>query len=338
MTTIPDPSANLLHLKGRDRNLAPFGWTPKQAEWIALACLHSGSFLRSQLTAYLQYPPSTAGRFIRSLVTNRHATELSLPLPGLPLLCRLSNKAIYRHLGAANIRYRRPASPRITYTRMLALDYILENAQHLWLPTEDDKVAFFHNTLSIPKNDLPSRVYQGHAGGRRRYFVDKFPISISPETVTMVYIDSGYPTDRPFRRWISEHRKFLSLIAEVGYQPHIVFLTTNRLIIPVVEKLLTTYMTQGTIIPSSAVAIQEEIATIRAAVSKGDIPTINTFGGLNKAMDRRFELEDQYTAMLEQSNKPLFSSYSVWHSERLDHIEFAHLDQYEFQPAEQLQA
>ena len=332
------PAPGLSHLQARAANLAPFGWTPKQAEWVALACLHSGCFLRSQLTAYLQCSRSTASEFIRSLVADHHAVELSLSLPGAPRLCRLSNKAIYRHLGAANIRHRRPASPRVTFARLLALDYILENAQQLWLPTEDDKVAFFHNILSLPKNDLPSRVYQGHAGGRRRYFAYKFPISISPQTVTMVYVDAGYPTDRPFRRWIAQHRNFLSLIVEAGYHPHIVFLTTNRLILPVVEKLLTTRTTKGTALPLSALAIEKEIASIRKAISTGDIATIDSYGGVNNAMNLRFELEDQYNALQAQSTIPLFSSYSLWHSERLDHIEFTHLYHYDFEPAGPLPA
>ena len=32
------------HLKGREQALAPLGWTGREAEWIALVCLHSGVF------------------------------------------------------------------------------------------------------------------------------------------------------------------------------------------------------------------------------------------------------------------------------------------------------
>ena len=35
------------HLRGRESALEPFGWTGRQAEWIALACLHSGVFTRA---------------------------------------------------------------------------------------------------------------------------------------------------------------------------------------------------------------------------------------------------------------------------------------------------
>ena len=36
----------IAHLRGRDRNLEPLGWTGPDAEWIALVCLHSGVFTR----------------------------------------------------------------------------------------------------------------------------------------------------------------------------------------------------------------------------------------------------------------------------------------------------
>ena len=40
------------HLRGRDRKLEPLGWTGRDAEWIALVCLHSGVFTRAQFCHY----------------------------------------------------------------------------------------------------------------------------------------------------------------------------------------------------------------------------------------------------------------------------------------------
>ena len=40
------------HLKGRERALASLGWTGREAEWIALVCLHSGVFTRPQFCHY----------------------------------------------------------------------------------------------------------------------------------------------------------------------------------------------------------------------------------------------------------------------------------------------
>ena len=40
------------HLRGRERKLEPLGWTGREAEWIALVCLHSGVFTRAQFCHY----------------------------------------------------------------------------------------------------------------------------------------------------------------------------------------------------------------------------------------------------------------------------------------------
>ena len=60
------------HLQGRENSLEPFGWTGRKAEWIALACLHSGGLVtRAQLLLYLQMNRWQALRFVQSLVAKR---------------------------------------------------------------------------------------------------------------------------------------------------------------------------------------------------------------------------------------------------------------------------
>ena len=36
------------HLHDREKSLEPLGWKGREAEWIALVCLHSGVFTRAQ--------------------------------------------------------------------------------------------------------------------------------------------------------------------------------------------------------------------------------------------------------------------------------------------------
>ena len=36
------------HLHDREKALESFGWKGREAEWIALVCLHSGVFTRAQ--------------------------------------------------------------------------------------------------------------------------------------------------------------------------------------------------------------------------------------------------------------------------------------------------
>ena len=45
------------HLKGRERALASLGWTGREAEWIALVCLHSGVFHPGSILSLLRGSP-----------------------------------------------------------------------------------------------------------------------------------------------------------------------------------------------------------------------------------------------------------------------------------------
>ena len=65
----------IAHLLGREAALEPFGWTGRQAEWIALACLHSGVFTRAQLSAHLRIHRRTARRFVRAMSELRLTAE-----------------------------------------------------------------------------------------------------------------------------------------------------------------------------------------------------------------------------------------------------------------------
>ena len=56
----------IAHLRDRPAVLMPHGWTRREAEWIALVCLHSGVFFRSQYLAFIgRTNPALANRFLR---------------------------------------------------------------------------------------------------------------------------------------------------------------------------------------------------------------------------------------------------------------------------------
>ena len=70
----------IAHLREREKNLEPFGWSPEDAEWVAMVCLHSGVFTRSQFTAYFNAHPSRAYRFVKSLVELKLAVLEPIPV------------------------------------------------------------------------------------------------------------------------------------------------------------------------------------------------------------------------------------------------------------------
>ena len=104
--------AMIEHLRGRDRKLELLGWTGRDAEWIALVCLHSGVFTRAQFCQYFDTPNRVrAQRFVKALLARKQAVEIEWPIMnGGAKTCRISSKAIYRALGVENIRHRRQAS------------------------------------------------------------------------------------------------------------------------------------------------------------------------------------------------------------------------------------
>ena len=164
----------IAHLQGREDALEAFGWTGRQAEWIALACLHSGVFTRAQLSVPIYASIELAAlRFVHAMIAARLAADETVPGAGGSSACRICGRGIYRALGAEDIRHRRTASDEVLMRRLLSLDYVLEHTGLPWLPTEPEKVGAFE-ALGIERRLLPSRVYRGAAGNTRRYFPLKY--------------------------------------------------------------------------------------------------------------------------------------------------------------------
>ena len=177
----------ITHLQGRVDTLAAFGWTGRDAEWLALVCLHSGAFLRRQYLAFLgQSHRELARRFIERCGTA--AVEEPWTRSGLRL-CRISARSLYQALGAEHIRHRREATPEVTLRRLLSLDYVLDHLDLPWLPTEQDKVAAL-TAAGVPRHTLPGRLYQGAAAATRRHFVHKLPLALDADRATFVFVQA----------------------------------------------------------------------------------------------------------------------------------------------------
>ncbi len=155
----------ITHLRDRTDALVRVGWTRREAEWLALVCLHSGVFLRSHYLAFIgRTNPALANRFVRRC--RKHAVEQ--PWNGSRLrICRIAARRIYRTLGAEHVRHRRPAAPDVVLRRLLSLDYVLEHPHAAWLPTEDEKVSAL-TALGISQQVLPHRLYQSAVGAQYR--------------------------------------------------------------------------------------------------------------------------------------------------------------------------
>ena len=169
------------HLRGREKTLGSFGWTGRRAEWIALACLHSGVFTWAQWTRFLGCHTEKVRRAVHALVAQGVAVDENPPgISGIGRVCRIHGRRIYRALGVGDIRRRRIASTEVLMRRLLSLDYVLEHPHLPWLPTEPEKVGAFE-ALGIERRLLPLRVYRGAAGNTRRHFPFELPVALDAE-------------------------------------------------------------------------------------------------------------------------------------------------------------
>jgi hypothetical protein len=178
--------------------IAALGYTETEARFLYLVATHSGYFV---LRHFLLFSGAHRGKrstsFARKLLLHGHASVRDYM--GTGSIFHLFSRNLYGPIGKENIRNRRRHSFEYIRTRLVLLDFVLENLAFQFLETEQDKVRFFCEKLAIPKDVLPAKVYEGGPQARPtvRYFVDKFPLFVEPPlpspspVATFSYVDSG---------------------------------------------------------------------------------------------------------------------------------------------------
>ena len=123
------------------------------------------------------------------------------------------------------MRFRRVHSTEYIRTRLIALDFILQNQDFTYLETEDQKLSFFCDQLGIDKKMLPRKRYSGAIRDNftDRYFVDKFPmyynsaVSLSP-VVTFSFIDPGFESMDSFRTYLAANLNLFTKLQSLCFR------------------------------------------------------------------------------------------------------------------------
>ena len=305
------------HLDGRAGKLADALDLPAElAQWIAVAALHSGCFLRSQLQFFFGYNEENrvpTFRIIHRLTDKQLITET--PFESLGLLARITNKTIYRLIGADNIRHRRLASWPLTFRRLLALDYVLDHPDLPWLPTESEKVACF-DQLGIDRTNLPRRVWDNSTVQTVRLFANKHPIAVDPRSkqAHFIYTDSDEKSPQGVRSWRREHDALWSDLYRLGFDLHIVHASFNPRLEESVSRVFSSWMN----LPQSSIStaeIEAELTLVHQAIDSNDDRALEEYGGFNGALRASAALKQR---LQKQTTAVAYSaSYSTWLSERI---------------------
>ena len=280
------------HLRGRERKLEPLGWTGREAEWIALVCLHSGVFTRAQFCRYFGDAHRwKAGRFVQSLLDRKAAIESASPvINGRGKTCRISGKPIYQALGVENIRHRRPARPPVMMRRLLSLDFVLEHPGMNWLPAEPEKVEVFEG-LGLSRRLIPRRIYCGAVGTQKRYFALKLPIAAGPETVTFAYVDPGHQTDRELHSWGAAHGPLWDALRKKGRQVRVIGIAAENKTVDRTDRVLRAWASAAPKETGEGLTLRQEIKRIDTALRTNDPTVLAEYGGFNAAMKKGAQLE-----------------------------------------------
>ena len=304
----------IAHLRGRDRKLEPLGWTGRDAEWIALVCLHSGVFTRGQFCDYFDTDRKQALRFVKALVERRAGVENeNFMFSGGARPCRISSNAIYRALGVENIRHRRKASKPVVMRRLLSLDFVLEHPGMNWLPAEPEKVGFF-GKLGLPLRLIPRRIYYGVAGNQNRYFALKLPLAVDPETVTFVYIDPGHQTDRELYSWGAAHGPLWDALRKKGRQVRVIAIGVENTTVDRAARVLERWAAADPGTSDEGLTVKQEIKAIRAAMKQKDREFLARYGGFGGAMQRAAALHKLPEAKLTEGVS--IDDFSTWRAVR----------------------
>lgn len=181
--------------------LMEFGYTEPEAQFLYVVATHSGYFTLRQ---FLNFTGARRGKrsthFAHKTLNNGHASVRDYM--GYGSIYHLFSRTLYGSIEKDNLRNRRKHSFEFIRTRLVLLDFILANREIEYFETERDKVAFFCEKLGIARDFLPARIYEGGPESRPtiRYFVDKFPLFLSPASsdsslvVTLSYVDCGAAT------------------------------------------------------------------------------------------------------------------------------------------------
>ncbi len=296
MTARPDPV--IPHLAGREAALQPLGWTGRDATWLALVCLHSGVFLRSQYAAHRQCHQTTGLRFVQRLIDAGAASEQPLaPDRGTASehLCHVSARPIYRALGIEHVRHRRRGSPGLLFRRLLSLDYVTEHTKLPWLPTEQEKVAHFTG-LGIPLAHLPQRIFKGAVRPTVRYFAVKLPIAADERSATFVYTVASSADINQLDYWGEGHQSLWNALRRDGRTVRVVAVTRTAGQARSTGRKLARWCGPPPAAQELSAEEQQLLDDVQRARETRNWRILDTWGGVNAAAEAVLSIEERTDA------------------------------------------
>lgn len=128
--------------------LESFGYTNREAAFLCLVAVHSGYFLRRQFDYFIdRNKGSIAMRFLEKARIAGHIEFLDYKQGWR--VYHLCSRSIYRLVGDPESQLRRRKGDAEVRTRLMALDYVLENDGDHFFETAGERAHFFTTDRGI---------------------------------------------------------------------------------------------------------------------------------------------------------------------------------------------
>jgi hypothetical protein len=211
-----------MNFDDRVKAIAEFGFTERQARFLVTVMLHSGVCVPRQ---YASFAGTAYGhkvsKFFDDLAAREFATA-SCCLHNRAQLYHVRHHALYRAIGQAHSRYRRPVSAQQAISRLMRLDAIVLFPERMYLATDDEKVAFFGLMApALPRERLPHITARHGTSQRLRLSPEDQPIAVTPNgrVVFNYLVSAGYIEE--FRAFVQRHADLLRAL--LGWTLRVLF-------------------------------------------------------------------------------------------------------------------
>jgi hypothetical protein len=185
----------------RVQALQRFGYSARESAFLCQAALHGGYFLRRQYVQFLGgQSGGSAASLIEKVLDKGHAKGTTYATN--THIYHLGARPFYAALGQEDNRNRRLRQPATIKSKLMGLDFVLGQPDRQYLATEQEKLDYFIGDLQLDRTVLPVKRYSASNQSRDhftdRYFVEKFPVFLSPSprtaaspVVSFCYVDEG---------------------------------------------------------------------------------------------------------------------------------------------------
>ena len=203
----------------RIENLVRLGYRPNEAEFVCLAALNSGYFVRRQFVSFLGKKSGWLDEVFLSRAKAMHHVAMS-SLARNRVLYHFKSHPLFTALGESNNRNRRTHETFTIKTRLMILDFVLAHLQNRFMSTEQEKIQFFCDVLHLDSSHFPSKLYRSasQSGSTRRFFVDKMPIFVDTHDLVPVpsfcYVDAGSHGSEGFKTYLGEYRTLFARLPQ----------------------------------------------------------------------------------------------------------------------------